>query len=89
MPFTYANQSRNLIRVDRDGVFAGYLARFSHRSSGLHGQRYDYWQGQIAGVEIKATSLTAAKLKIFKSAAVEPEADPLDDFNYVGSRHHY
>ena len=67
---TYTAQSRNLIRVDRAGRFAGWLTRSPRRTPGLSGQRIDFWEGKIAGIEIRATSITAAKKQI---AAIQGE----------------
>jgi hypothetical protein len=64
-PFTFTAQpNRNLIRVGLNGVFAGWLTRSTRRTTGLHAQRIDTWEGKIAGTEIRATTLTGAKKQI-------------------------
>lgn len=62
--FSYTRLSRNLVRVDWDGIFAGHLSRSTYKPSGLHAKRHDVWEGTICEAAIRAHTLTDAKRKI-------------------------
>ena len=61
---TYTRQSRNMVRVDRDGAFSCWISRETHKPTGLHAKRHNVWAALIAGREVRSTTLTQAKQKI-------------------------
>lgn len=65
---TYERTSPKLIKVLKDGVFAGFLEKDYYKPTGLNAEGYVYWSGKIAGQQISAPTITAAKAKIAKSA---------------------
>jgi hypothetical protein len=64
----YERIGPKLIKVTKDGAFAGFLRKSSHYPTGFHGKRYIIWSCDIEGREIRANSITAAKAKIEKEA---------------------
>lgn len=64
MAITYERNSPKLIKVVADGAFAGWLEQGSHKPTGLRSKRYTYWSGIIAGHDISAPTISAAKKKV-------------------------
>ena len=56
-------------------------------SNPMHHARHRVPQPVTLGAIVRKTELQARAKKLREK--LEKSVDPLDDFNYVGSRHHY
>ncbi len=76
----FVTHGPKLVEVRKDGTFAGWLAKETRRTSGLHSRRVTWWEGRIAGTAFEADTLTLAKARILAAfpdtapAPSEPDA---------------
>jgi hypothetical protein len=50
-----------LVKVNRDGVFVGWLEKSSRKAPGIGATRYSYYSGIVSGRYIRSVTLKRAK----------------------------
>ena len=63
-PWAYERIGPKLVKVTKDGAFAGWLRKSSHYPTGFHGERVIVWSYECGGRDVRAGSISKVKAKI-------------------------
>ena len=77
----------SLAKSVKNSLMLGDQVQFTSSKNGL------VYKGTVSKIAIKfvtvKTSMGLWRVPASMLSKIEDEADPMDDFNYVGSKHHY